>query len=204
VKGVLPEGAAPVDRSSLRPCNSYSPPDFIERGYYLDYPFTCVGCGSEEVWTASQQKWWYEVAKGSLDSGANRCRACRRALRRDKGKAHPLQRHGHWLARIRDDLGPALLAAGWTPAAGEGEFRYFAQSFRRGDVLAQFRWGVISLREAFLLERRAGVGAPFQTLVHAEHRPFASSHEELERRYNDFQSAARRALGLETIPDAPV
>ena len=46
--------------------------------YYLDMPFTCVDCGSEEVWTAKQQKWWYEIAKGNISSTAIRCRSCRK------------------------------------------------------------------------------------------------------------------------------
>ena len=47
--------------------------------YYLDRAFTCRDCGTEEVWTAKQQKWWYEVVHGSINSHAIRCRACRRA-----------------------------------------------------------------------------------------------------------------------------
>jgi hypothetical protein len=59
----------PVDYSALAPFNSYGPPDFYERGCYLDFPFACAWCGSEEVWTASQQKWWYEEAKGMSSPG---------------------------------------------------------------------------------------------------------------------------------------
>jgi hypothetical protein len=46
--------------------NSYCDdrPGFLIRGYYRDESFTCRDCGVVEVWTATQQKWWYEVAKG--------------------------------------------------------------------------------------------------------------------------------------------
>ncbi|MFI4875628.1 MAG: zinc-ribbon domain containing protein [Blastopirellula sp. JB062] len=44
-------------------------------------PICCVDCGTEEVWTAMQQKWWYEVMKGAIHSRAIRCRACRRKRR---------------------------------------------------------------------------------------------------------------------------
>lgn len=47
--------------------------------YYVDREFTCRDCGSHEVWTAKQQKWWYEVALGNINSTAVRCRPCRRA-----------------------------------------------------------------------------------------------------------------------------
>jgi len=31
--------------------------------FYVDKPFVCRDCGKAEVWTAAQQKWWYEVPK---------------------------------------------------------------------------------------------------------------------------------------------
>ena len=67
-----------VNESALAPNNSYGAPKFVYRGYYVDVPFKCKDCGKEEVWTATQQKWWYEVAKGFAYSTAVRCRACRR------------------------------------------------------------------------------------------------------------------------------
>src|SRR5438105_675485 len=72
----LDRGVA-VDPTALTPHNSYSPPDYVERGYYVDKPFVCQACGISETWTAAQQKWWYEVAKGHVFSTATRCRACR-------------------------------------------------------------------------------------------------------------------------------
>src|SRR5262245_57334809 len=72
----IPSDAIPADLSQQAPNNSYGPPL-----YYRDYEFTCADCGSRQVWTAEQKKWWYEVAKGSIYSGAKRCRACRAARR---------------------------------------------------------------------------------------------------------------------------
>lgn len=73
-----PYRLVPVNEELLAPNNSYGAPDFVRRGYYVDRPFRCVDCGKEEVWTGSQQKWWYEVAKGFAYSTAVRCRLCRR------------------------------------------------------------------------------------------------------------------------------
>ena len=67
----------PVDPAQLAPYNSYGAPEYVFRGFYIDVPFRCRDCGVEEVWAASQQKWWYEVAKGNVWSRAVRCRACR-------------------------------------------------------------------------------------------------------------------------------
>ena len=75
----LPDGAVRADLLQHAPNNSYSPPR-----YYVDKPFTCVGCGVEQVWTADRQKWYYEVAKGSIYGIANRCRECRRKRREQR------------------------------------------------------------------------------------------------------------------------
>lgn len=78
----MPErGSAPVNRELLAPDRSYGAPDFAERGYYLDQPFACIGCAKEEIWTATRQKWWFEVAKGGVWTAARRCRPCRRRER---------------------------------------------------------------------------------------------------------------------------
>jgi len=71
----LPEGAIAADLSQQAPNNSYS-----GLLYYVDQPFTCVDCRAEEVWTATQQKWYYEVAKGSIYGRAIRCRKCRQRV----------------------------------------------------------------------------------------------------------------------------
>lgn len=83
-----------VNAENLAPYNSYGVPDFVERGYYVDKDFQCQGCGREEVWTARQQKWWYEVAKGYVYSGANHCRTCRRRERDRRAKARRVHLEG--------------------------------------------------------------------------------------------------------------
>lgn len=62
-----------VNVAALASYNSYGPPKFVELGFYLDQPFTCEGCGKLEIWTAHQQKWWYEIAKGDVWSLAKLC-----------------------------------------------------------------------------------------------------------------------------------
>lgn len=62
-----------ADLSKQAPNGSYCPPT-----EYRDTEFECVDCGKSECWTAKQQQWWYEVAKGQVNSRAIRCRECRR------------------------------------------------------------------------------------------------------------------------------
>jgi hypothetical protein len=73
----IPRGALRADPAKLVHDGTYGP----RPRFYVDTRFTCMDCGRHEVWTAFQQKWWYEEAKGKIDSRANRCRECRRKRR---------------------------------------------------------------------------------------------------------------------------
>src|SRR5262245_15796554 len=73
----VPYGALPADQAKLLHDNTYGP----RPRFYVDRPFTCVDCSKEEVWTAADQKWWYEEAKGKIAARANRCLDCRRKRR---------------------------------------------------------------------------------------------------------------------------
>jgi len=84
----------PVDEAALAPYSSYGAPDFVTRGYYVDRPFKCAGCGADEVWTGTQQKWWYEVAKGYVYSGAKLCRKCRRREQARRAEARRVHLEG--------------------------------------------------------------------------------------------------------------
>lgn len=77
-----------ADLARQAPNNSYSPPT-----YYEDRPFECVDCGKQEVWTAQQQQWWYEVAKGPIYAVAVRCRACRQKRRAAKEEQRRRSQH---------------------------------------------------------------------------------------------------------------
>lgn len=83
-----------VNPALLAPTNSYGIPDFQDRGFYLDKEFRCKDCGKEEIWTATQQKWWYEVAKGDVWTTAVRCRSCRRKERKRKEEARTIHLEG--------------------------------------------------------------------------------------------------------------
>ncbi len=78
-------GAETADQAVLarrNPNLCVNPPAF-----YVDRAFRCRDCASQEVWTAKQQKWWYETIGASLNSGAIRCLPCRRQRRAAIAKA---------------------------------------------------------------------------------------------------------------------
>jgi len=95
---VMARGVA-VDRSRLAPDGSHSLPEFVKRGTYVDLPFDCQECGKPQIWTATQQKWWYEVAKGNVWTTAKLCRPCRRRERTRYNEARRV--HVEGVARKR-------------------------------------------------------------------------------------------------------
>ncbi len=91
----------PVNPNNLRPSNSYSTPEFVERGYYVDMPFECKSCGVPQVWTETQQKWWYESAKGDVWAIAVLCRRCRQREQARRAAAQEVHLSGE-AAKQRD------------------------------------------------------------------------------------------------------
>jgi Probable zinc-ribbon domain len=117
------DGIEPADRDLLaRHNNTYGPLP----AFYADRIFVCRDCSEEQVWTAKQQKWWYEIALGPIDSLAVRCLSCRRARRaaNDRPGSNLLRER---CARLR------ALAARQPDAAAWQEIE---------DALADKWWGV--------------------------------------------------------------
>jgi hypothetical protein len=83
-----------VNPANLRPTNSHDTPEFVALGYYTDKPFACKACGAQEVWTATQQKWWYESAKGDVWTTATLCKPCRRKEQARKLEARQVHQDG--------------------------------------------------------------------------------------------------------------
>jgi hypothetical protein len=86
--------SAPCNPELLTSKHSISDPPFVTRGYYLDILFKCKDCGEEDIWSATRQKWWYEVAKGDVWTTAIRCNACRRKERERKTEARRVHMEG--------------------------------------------------------------------------------------------------------------
>ena len=83
---ILPEGAIWANFDELAHNNTYGTLPY----FYLDRIFICADCCKEELWTAKQQKWWYEIVKGHIESRAIRCRSCRDKIKaaKDEQKRH--------------------------------------------------------------------------------------------------------------------
>ena len=70
---IPPPGAVLADQRELSHNNTYGR---LPR-FYVDKILVCRHCGTKEVWPAERQKWWYEIAKGNINTEAVLCRACR-------------------------------------------------------------------------------------------------------------------------------
>jgi len=79
-KRPIPEWAVAINQAEVHHHSMF----FDIPLFYLDKEFVCKACGAREIWTAKQQKWWYEIAKGALETTAVRCSSCRREIREEK------------------------------------------------------------------------------------------------------------------------
>jgi len=65
--------AVAADHAKLVHINTYGVlPDF-----HVDKVFLYRNCGKREIWSARDQKWYYEEAKGHIDATAVECHGCR-------------------------------------------------------------------------------------------------------------------------------
>ena len=81
---------APTDKSKIRgSLYLLELPD-----HYESIEFVCKDCDKEEVWTARQQKLWFEEWGGLWDTTAVRCRECRKKERARKAQARKVHLDG--------------------------------------------------------------------------------------------------------------
>lgn len=92
-----PPGAVLADQQELSHNNTYGR---LPR-FYVDKVVVCRQCGTEEVWPADRQKWWYEVTKANIYADAVLCRACRAKEKKLKEEARRVHMEG--LKKKRDE-----------------------------------------------------------------------------------------------------
>ena len=97
---IPPPRAVLANQKELSHNNTY---DRLPR-FYVDRVIVCRKCGAEEVWPAESQKWWYEVAKGSINTQAVLCRSCRDNERKRKEEARRLHMEGLEKKRTRNKM----------------------------------------------------------------------------------------------------
>ena len=84
IQGVeIPEGVLAADLSQQATRGGYSG----IRYFYKDVEFICKGCGKKDVWTAEQQKRYYEDQKGNIYNEATWCHDCHTKRMKKKQEA---------------------------------------------------------------------------------------------------------------------
>lgn len=188
----IPRGAVAADPSQQVPNNSYSPPPL----FYVDKEFGCVDCGRREIWSAQQQKWYYEVAKGSLYATAVRCLDCRRShtdRHTGNGDPTPIKHVGSLMKRIRTGIEPDLLAAGFQLEGrkyGDGSTNAWLDYVRPGLILRC----LFDNRQSRLIAETMDDTANCQTVANVELKAPRSTLTLLER-ISEFTSALKEYAG---------
>jgi len=94
MKGPIPDWAVPVNKGEV--VHNSTLVDIPL--FYMDIEFTCRDCGTTEVWGAKQQKWWYEIVKGDLETTAVRCKGCRLSIKQKKAEQ---KNHMEEMAKVK-------------------------------------------------------------------------------------------------------
>ena len=80
VKGIeIPQNALAANPDAQNHQGGYS-----AKFYYQDIHYTCAGCGRPGVWTAQQQKKYFEVQKGNIYNEPKWCYKCHSSRMKNK------------------------------------------------------------------------------------------------------------------------
>lgn len=123
----LPPGAVEGDVSKQVYCRLCHSP----RYFYVDEKKTCVQCGRDFVFSAQEQKHWYESLHFHFDSTAIRCVECRSKKRSDRAVQARLNEAARRLKENGDD--PEVLVDYARAVVDHRAFR------GQGDVAAAIR-----------------------------------------------------------------
>jgi len=70
----IPRDAIPVDPDLINLSNG----PYIHPTYYRPIHFNCSDCGKPQIWTAEDQRWFYETTGAPIYATAKRCHLCRK------------------------------------------------------------------------------------------------------------------------------
>lgn len=163
----MPPGAVRGDpRRQLFCCD-------VPRYFYVDRTHACRACGAEFVFSAREQRHWYETLGLRLDATAVRCLPCRRAFRRDRGISRALADASRALAECPLHP-PAVLAYARAVVAHAERFGHAPLDAALGALRALVRSGPRT-REALFWEGRCQEAAGRAARAAASYRRFLAA-----------------------------
>jgi hypothetical protein len=188
----LPPGAVRGDpRRQLFCCD-------VPRYFYVDLPRACRDCGAEFVFSAREQRHWYETLGFRLDASAVRCLPCRRAFRRDRGLSRALADASRALAEGPLHP-PAVLAYARAVVAHAERFGHAPLDAALG-ALRALRKAAPAAAESWYWEGRCHEAAERATRAVAAYRRAMESRPALPARLGRDVTSR---LGLLAVPPAP-
>lgn len=131
----LPKGAVRGNPREQHFCGYCHFPKY----FYLDETRRCVQCGEDFVFTADEQKFWYENLKFNFHSTAIRCRDCRRQRRSVKALQRSLEAAAAQLEQSGEDplvqLAYAEALIEYRRASGSGDLTKALSACRKARKL---------------------------------------------------------------------
>ena len=103
----MPEGAVRGEPHRQEFC----PACHVPKYFYVDLERHCLQCGEHFVFSAREQKFWYEGLKFHFDATAVRCRTCRRRRRDARMLRAQVQAAREGVSRAPDDPARQLALA---------------------------------------------------------------------------------------------
>ena len=142
----IPAAAVRGDLSKQEFCSMHHVP----RYFYVDEDKVCTQCGEPFVFTAGEQKFWFETLRFHFSSTAVRCRRCRRQRRTERALNQQLGAAVELVERQPDDpvalVTLARTTAEFVASVGTGNLDRGIAAARRAQRLAP------SLHEALYWE----------------------------------------------------
>jgi Probable zinc-ribbon domain len=98
-KPALPKNAVRGDVAR----QMYCPAHYVQKYFYVDEQETCVQCHEAFVFSAKEQKFWYESLQFNFNSTAIRCRSCGRRRQTERALREQIALALRQLAERPDD-----------------------------------------------------------------------------------------------------
>ncbi len=185
----LPAGAVRGDpRRQIFCCD-------VPRYFYVDLDRTCRDCGERFVFSAREQKLWYETLGFRLDATAVRCLPCRRRFRATRGVVRAVSDASRALADSPHHP-PAVLAYARAAVAHQERFGHAPLDAALAALRALARSGA-GLLEALYWEGRCHEAAGRARRAIASYGRFAAEAASSRRLAVLRRDAARRRTLLE-------
>ena len=169
-KPPLPIGAVPGNVALQEFCPLCHVPHY----FYVNEQRRCVQCGEEFIFSAKEQKFWYETLKFNFHSQATRCLDCRKKKRNEKAITEQLVKAHEICKSVTKDPYAKL-------ALAEAVCLYY-ETYKKGDLNV----AIASARAALRLDAKCIEALYWEALAHK----LSNREEKARKTFADFLQQA--------------